>query len=447
MEKKNRQSIDLVNGPIIRTILLFSVPLLIGNLFQQLYSTVDSYVVGNYVGKQALAAVGASNPIVNALIGFFMGLATGAGVIISQYFGAQNHKNVKKAVHSAAAMTIVMSVILTIMGIYFTPYLLKLVNVPADIFVESTTYLGIYFSGLTFILIYNMASGILRAIGDSKRPLYYLIIASLINIVLDVLFVKYFHMGVAGAGYATLISQAISSILVTITLMNETGSHKLILKDIRFHSDVLKKMLVVGLPTGLQQSMISLSNLGAQSYINAFGSNVVAGYSASIRIDGFVFLPLQSFNMAITTYVGQNLGARKYERVKKGTLLTLLMGLAVIGVISLGLFFFGKEAISLFNSDTEVIKAGRTMQLIFLCAYWVLPFGQILAGVLRGAGKSTGPMIILIINYVIIRQTYLAIATQFTSDVRFVFMAWPLTWITNALMMGYCYLKTDLRKI
>lgn len=447
MKKDKSSSIDLVNGRIVRTILLFSIPLLIGNLFQQLYSTVDSYVVGNYVGKEALAAVGASNPIVNALIGFFMGLATGAGVIISQYFGAQDYKNVKKAVHSAAAMTIVMSVVLTFLGVTFTPYLLNLVNVPADIFPESKTYLGIYFSGLTFILIYNMGSGILRAIGDSQRPLYYLIIASLINIVLDVLFVKFMNMGVAGAGYATLISQAISSILVVLTLMKETGSHKLILKDIRFHSETLKKMLAVGLPTGFQQSMISLSNLGAQSYINAFGSNVVAGYSASIRIDGFVFLPLQSFNMAITTFVGQNLGARKYDRVKKGTIMTLLMGLMVIGFISCGLFFFGKEAISLFNSDVEVIKAGRTMQLIFLCAYWVLPFGQILAGVLRGAGKTTGPMIILIVNYVIIRQTYLAIATHLSSDVRVVFIAWPLTWITNALMMAYCYFKTDIRKV
>ncbi len=446
MKTNTRKAVDLVNGPIVKTILLFSVPLLVGNLFQQLYSTVDSYVVGNYVGKQALAAVGASNPIVNALIGFFMGLATGAGVIISQFYGAQNHTNVKKAVHSAAAMTIIMSVVLTFLGIYCTPYLLKLVNVPADIFPESTTYLGIYFSGVTFILIYNMASGILRAIGDSKRPLYFLIIASLINIVLDVLFVKYFHMGVAGAGYATLISQAISSLLVTITLMRETGSHKLILKDIRIHKDVLKKILVVGLPTGLQQSLISLSNLGAQSYINAFGSNVVAGYSASIRIDGFVFLPLQSFNMAITTFVGQNLGARQYDRVKKGTRVTLLMGLIVIGVISVSLFLFGHEAIGLFNSDPEVIKAGRTMQLIFLCAYWILPFGQILAGVLRGAGRSTVPMFILIINYVVIRQSYLAIATQLTSDVRFVFMAWPLTWVTNSLMTGYYYIKNDITK-
>ncbi len=445
MMKNNKN--DLVNGPITKSILLFSIPLLIGNLFQQLYSTVDSYVVGNYVGKQALAAIGASNPIVNALIGFFMGLATGAGVIISQYYGAKNNENVKKAVHSAAALTLVMSVILTIIGLYATPYLLKAVNVPSDIFPESSKYLSIYFAGVVFILIYNMASGILRAIGDSKRPLYYLITASLINVVLDIIFVKYLHMGVAGAGYATLISQAISSILVTITLMRETGSHKLILKDIRFHYDIFKKIMVVGLPTGLQQSLISLSNLGAQSYINAFGSNVVAGYSASIRIDGFVFLPLQSFNMAITTYVGQNLGAKKYDRVKKGTRITLLMGMAVILTITLGLFLFGREVIGMFNSDIEVINAGRLMQTIFLCAYWVLPFGQIFAGVLRGAGKSTIPMIVLIVNYVIIRQTYLAIITQYTNNVAFVFMAWPLTWITNGLMMFFYYIKTDFTKI
>lgn len=438
---------DLVNGPIAKSILLFSVPLLIGNLFQQLYSTVDSYIVGNYVGKQALAAVGASNPIVNALIGFFMGLATGAGVIISQYYGAKDDFNVKKAVHSSAALTIIMSIILTIIGLIATPHLLRLVNVPSDIFPESTTYLSIYFSGIVFILIYNMASGILRAIGDSKRPLYILITASLINIVLDIIFVRFLYMGVAGAGYATLISQMISSILVTIALMNESGSHRLIIKDIRFHSDILKRIMIVGLPTGFQQSLISLSNLGAQSYINAFGSNVVAGYSAGIRIDGFVFLPMQSFNMAITTFVGQNLGAKRYDRVKKGTKVTLLMGIGCILTISVFLLMFGELAIGLFNSDPNVIEAGRLMQLTFLCAYWVLPFGQILAGVLRGAGKSTIPMVVLVINYVIIRQSFLAIITQFTSEVNYVFMAWPLTWITNALMMIYFYIKTDFTKI
>lgn len=291
------KSTDLIHGHIAKSIFWFSVPLLIGNLFQQLYNTVDAYVVGNFVSKEALAAVGASSPIINMLIGFFMGLATGAGVIIAQYFGAGDNGRLKKAVHSSAALTLVMSLLLTVIGIIGTNPMLHAIGIPADVFHDSSTYLMIYFAGISFNLIYNMGSGILRAMGDSKRPLYFLIIACIVNIILDFLFVKYLHMGVAGAGYATLIAQAISAILVVIVLIRSEGPHQLFWKQIRFHLPILKKIIMVGLPTGIQQSIVSLSNVIVQSYVNAFGSSVVAGYSATIRIDGFVNLPLQSFNI------------------------------------------------------------------------------------------------------------------------------------------------------
>ena len=437
------KSTDLIHGHIAKSIFWFSVPLLIGNLFQQLYNTVDAYVVGNFVSKEALAAVGASSPIINMLIGFFMGLATGAGVIIAQYFGAGDNGRLKKAVHSSAALTLVMSLLLTVIGIIGTNPMLHAIGIPADVFHDSSTYLMIYFAGISFNLIYNMGSGILRAMGDSKRPLYFLIIACIINIILDFLFVKYLHMGVAGAGYATLIAQAISAILVVIVLIRSEGPHQLFWKQIRFHFPILKKIIMVGLPTGIQQSIVSLSNVIVQSYVNAFGSSVVAGYSATIRIDGFVNLPLQSFNMAVTTFVGQNIGAKQYERVKKGSRIALWMTMAVIATMAISLFFFGESFIAIFNIEPDVIQAGRTMQLAFVPFYIMLPVVQIYNGVLRGAGKSSVPMYIMVFNFVILRQIYLAIVTQMTSDVYFVFMGWPVTWVTCAIMFIIYYHKVN----
>lgn len=434
---------DLIHGSIAKSIFWFSIPLLVGNLFQQLYNTFDSYVVGNYVGKEALAAVGAASPIINMLIGFFMGLATGAGVIIAQYFGAGDNNHLKKAVHSSAALTLVMSVLLTVLGIFGTDPMLHAVGIPADVFPESSTYLSIYFAGICFALIYNMGSGILRAIGDSKRPLYFLVIACIVNIILDFLFVKYLKWGVAGAGYATLIAQAISALMIVYVLIKSEGAHQLIIKDIRFDMPILKKIIMVGLPTGLQQSIVSLSNLVVQSYVNAFGSSVVAGYSASIRIDGFVNLPLQSFNMAITTFVGQNIGAKQFDRVKQGTKSAMAMTFAVIATIAVILFLYGESFIAVFNSEPDVIQAGRTMQLAFVPFYIVLPIVQIYNGVLRGAGKSSVPMYIMVFNFVILRQIYLLFVTKITTSVYYVFMGWPVTWVTCALMFIVYYHKVN----
>ena len=415
---QSRKSTDLIYGSIAKSIFWFSIPLLIGNLFQQLYNTVDAYVVGNYVSKQALAAVGASSPITNMLIGFFMGLATGAGVVIAQYYGANDRKRLKQSIHSSAALTLVMAIFLTILGVLLTNPLLHLIGIPADVFPESSTYLTIYFGGITFALIYNMGAGVLRAIGDSKRPLYFLVVACLTNIVLDLLFVRVFHMGVAGAAIATDISQALSALLVCIVLMKSDEVYALKVKDIRFHLPILK-----------------------QSYVNAFGSDVVAGYSATIRIDGFVNLPLQSFNMAITTFVGQNIGAKRFDRVKRGSKIALWMTFAVVGAMAIFLFFFGKNVISIFNSDPAVVEAGWKMLFAFITCYIVLPIVQIYNGVLRGAGKSSIPMYIMVFNFVILRQIYLAIMTHITNDVFFVFFGWPVTWISAAIMFMIYYHK------
>lgn len=441
MDKK--QSMDFINGSIVKSIFMFSVPLLIGNLFQQLYNTVDSYVVGNYVGTQALAAVGASSPIINMLIGFFMGLATGAGVIIAQFYGAGDNERLKKSIHSSAALTLVMSVVFTILGLVLTKPLLQMIAVPEDVLGESVTYLSIYFIGIIFVFVYNIGTGILRALGDSKRPLYFLILGCIVNIILDFLFVKYFKMGVAGAGWATLIAQGVSAILVVYILLKEKGPKQLIVKDIKFDMPILKKIIMLGLPTGIQQSIVSLSNVVVQSYINSFGSSVIAGYSVSIRIDGFINLPIQSFSMAVTTFVGQNIGAKKHDRVKKGANITLLMAVGVVAAMSVLLYFFGESFITFFNSERDVVEAGRMMQLVFIPGYILIAVSQILSGVVRGAGKSTAPMLFSVINYVFLRQAYLFVVTKMTSSVLFVFMGWPLTWTTCTVMFLIYYFKVD----
>ena len=434
---------DLTKGSIVKAIILFSVPLLIGNLFQQLYNAVDSYVVGNYVGKVALAAVGASTPIINMLIGFFMGISTGAGVVIAQFFGAGDLSKMKKAIHNSIALTLVIGVVLTVIGLVFNDPILKAIGVPSDVFSEASTYLSIYFWSLIFVMIYNMGSGILRSVGDSKRPLYFLIFSSIINIVLDFLFVKKFGFGVAGAGYATLIAQAISAIMVMYVLMKTEDSYKVVLKDIKFDKEILLKIIKIGLPTGFQQSIVSLSNVIVQSYINVYGASVIAGYSVTIKIDGFVNLPLQAFNMAITTFVGQNIGAKQYNRVKKGAYITTFLAMVTIGFFVVIMYFFGRDFIALFNQEKDVIDAGRLMQLTFLPFYIFLPINQVINGVLRGAGRSAVPMYVMIFSFVFLRQIYLFLVTKVTSDVVYVFLGWPTTWVVCSLIFIVYFFKVQ----
>ncbi len=434
---------DLTKGSIVKAIILFSIPLLIGNLFQQLYNAVDSYVVGNYVGKVALAAVGASTPIINMLIGFFMGISTGAGVVIAQFFGAGNTYKMKRAIHNSIALTLVMGVVLTIIGLLFNDPILKAIGVPNEVFAEASTYLSIYFWSLIFVMIYNMGSGILRSVGDSKRPLYFLIFSSIVNIILDFLFVKYFHFGVAGAGYATLIAQAISAIMVMYVLMKTDDDYKVVLKEIGFDKEILLKIIKIGLPTGFQQSIVSLSNVIVQSYINAYGASVIAGYSVTIKIDGFVNLPLQAFNMAITTFVGQNIGAKQYDRVKKGAYITTALAMLTIACFVVIMYFFGRDFIALFNQEKDVIDAGRLMQLTFLPFYIVLPINQVINGVLRGAGRSAVPMYVMIFSFVFLRQIYLFLITKVTSDIVYVFLGWPTTWVVCSLIFIVYFFKVQ----
>ena len=359
------ESTDLINGKIWKAILWFSIPMLVGNLFQQLYNTVDSYVVGNFVSSGALATVGQSTPIINTLVGFFTGLATGAGVVIAQYFGGNHLNKMKKAIHTSIALTLILCVLFTILGIGLSKQILILIGSPGSVMAPSSLYLRIYFGGISFVCIYNMGSGILRAVGDSKTPLYYLIVASIINIILDFVFVLYFHMGVAGAGWATFIAQGISALLVMIKLVFSKEIYKVEFKDISIDMPILKKIIEIGIPTALQQSIVSFSNVIVQSYINTFGANAVAGYTSYVKIDGFLQPPIQSFAMAITTFTGQNIGAHAIDRVKKGLRTTMAMtfGVTTIGVLII--YIFGEQLVGIFSSDPEVIKYGYLMARIF----------------------------------------------------------------------------------
>lgn len=440
MQKKNG---DMIYGNVFQSIIRFTVPLLIGNFFQQMYNTVDSYVVGNYVNTSALAAVGASTSVINMLVGFFMGLSAGAGVVISQYFGAMKKQEMSMAIHCSLALTGLLAVVFTAAGILFTRPLLRAIGVPEEVLPHSTLYLTIYFGGIIFSLYYNMGAGILRAVGDSRNPLIYLATASLVNIALDFLFVCAFGMGIAGVGIATVIAQAVSSAMVLYKLMHTEEDYRVELKKIRFHKTMIKKIVSFGFPTALQQSITSFSNVIVQSYINFFGTAAIAGYSTTLRIDGFMQLTLQSFNMTISTFVGQNIGAKKFKRVKKGVYATWLMSSSIILVGAVIANRFGSSLISIFTDDEAVIANGTTMLRLFSYAYMAQPVIQTLNGALRGAGRSRVPMYFMLGSFVVLRQIYLMIAVPLTGSLAIVFAGWPITWVVCAIGMLIYYVKVD----
>ncbi|MDD7280920.1 MAG: MATE family efflux transporter [Erysipelotrichaceae bacterium] len=430
---------DLLNGKIWKAILLFSIPLLIGNLFQQLYNTVDSYVVGNYISSHALAAVGQSTSIINMLVGLFSGLATGAGVVISQYFGSKQYEEMKEAIHTSLALTIVLCILFTFIGIMMAHPILVMIGSPKEILPLATTYLQIYFAGVSFMLIYNMASGILRALGDSKNPLIYLAISSVVNIILDLIFVLYLNLGVAGVAIATTIAQFVSSVLVMIQLCTTKQIYKVELKKIKFNSSKLSRIISIGFPAAIQNSIVSFSNVIVQSYISSFGAAAVAGYSTTMKLDGFLQLPIQSFSMSITTFVGQNYGAHRFDRVRKGLYVTLLMCCSIIIFGSIVMYTNAQSLVEIFTHDVDAIKAGVTMISVFAPFYIMLTICHVTAGALRGVGQSKVPMLTMILCFVLLRQIYLYVATHIVHELVVVFLGWPITWVINAFILTIYY--------
>ena len=430
---------DMTEGGIARLLIHFALPLLIGNIFQQLYNTVDSIVVGNYVNKQALAAVGCTGPIINALIGIFTGLAGGAGVVISQYYGAKDREKLYDAVQTTVSLTVIMCVILTALGVLLTPFMLRLMDTPEDVFVEAAEYLRIYFWGVSGLLLYNIGSGILRAVGDSTHPLYFLIFSALTNTVLDILFVKFFRMGIAGAAVATIAAQGLSAVLVLGMLIRSRADYRIDPRRPQLKGCILRKICAIGIPSAVQMGITAFSNIFVQSYINHFESSCMAGWAAYNKIDAFALLPLMSLSMAITTFMGQNLGAGRLDRAKKGPLVCLGISFGIVSLILIPLMLFAPQLVSLFNREEEVLHFGTLFIRMISPFYLLCAINQVLSGALRGAGDTKASMFIMLGSFVVFRQIYLFIVYRLGGGIIPIALGYPAGWIlcSSILLLYY----------
>ena len=445
-----RYDVDMTQGSITKHLINFSLPLLLGNLFQQLYNMVDTWVVGNYVSNEAFSAVGTVGPVINTLIGFFLGLSSGAGVVISQYYGAGREEKVRQAVHTALMLTLVLGVVFTAAGIAMTPLMLQLMKTPSEVAPEQAAYLRIYFAGVMGLLLYNMGSGILRAVGDSRRPFYFLVVSAVLNTVLDLLFVIKFHMGVEGVAYATIIAQAVSALLTLWVLMRAEGGIRLELRALRFTWSVLRQIVAVGIPAALQMAITAFSNVFVQSYINYFGPDCMSGWTAYNKVDQLVILPVQSISMANTTFVGQNLGVGDTPRAKKGVRASLWLSVAVTAVLLIPVLLFAPDLTAFFNSKAEVVSYGALLLRLLSPFYFFFCINQIYAGALRGAGNSQVPMWIMLGSFVVFRQIYLYIMANFISnEIIPIALSYPAGWFvcSVATLLYYHHCKFDSHRL
>ena len=426
----------MTEGVIWKEILFFAIPLILGNLFQQLYNTVDSIIVGNYVGSNALAAVGSSGAIINLLIGFCIGASTGAGVVISQFYGAKNTEGVRKAVHTTMAIALAAGVLLTVIGITVTPSMLRLMGTPDKVFEQSVIYLQVYFGGSLFSVVYNMSAGVLNAVGNSRRSLVYLMIAAISNIFLDLIMVVGLKLGIVGAALATDISQLISCIFIWGFLIRSEDVYKLKIKEIRCYDHLLSKIIRIGIPTGIQNIVISLSNLIVQTSVNSFGATVMAGFAAYMKIDGFNILPVTSFSMAATTFVGQNYGAGNLKRVKNGMWVTLGMGVLYTFCTGALLLAFQNPIMHLFTSDETVVAFGCSAMHYFCPFYFLLAILHGMAGAVRGTGRSVPPMVVLLISLCLFRVVWIQFVLPFFAGIEGVFVLYPVSWALGAVLMA-----------
>lgn len=433
----------MTEGKISKKLILFAMPIFLGNLFQQLYNVADSLVVGNVLGKNALAAVTSSGSLIFLITGFLNGIFVGAGVIISRYLGSKDDKKLKIAVHTAVAFGLITGIIVTAVGVGLSPLMLKMMGTPDDVLPNSIIYFRLYFAGGIAISMYNTCVGIFQAVGDSKHPLYYLIASAITNVVLDIIFVAIFDWGIAGAAIATTISQFLSAILSFSKLMRVEGVYRVQIKQIRINRRMLASILKLGIPTGIQNSVIGFANVIVQSNINKFGSVAMAGCGSYSKLEGFAFLPITSFSVALTTFISQNLGARKYDRVKKGALFGIITGVLLAEAVGVILWIFAPNLIRIFNSQPDVIKYGVMQTRTEALFYCLLSLSHCLAGILRGAGKSTVPMIVMLVCWCAIRITYITIMVAAIPDIRVIFWAYPLTWFLSSVIFIIYYNKVN----
>lgn len=430
----------MTEGSIPRLLITFALPLMLGNVFQQLYNTVDSIIVGNFVSKQALAAVGCTGPIINTLIGVFAGLSGGAGVVISQLYGAKDRERLHRAVQTTVVLTAIMCVLLTAAGVMLAPLLLRLMDTPADVMGAASEYLRIYFWGISGMLLYNIGAGILRAVGDSTHPLYFLIFSATTNTVLDYLFVKVFSLGIAGAAIATIVSQALSAVLVMGMLIRSKEDYRVDLKALRLDGAILKRICEIGIPSSLQMGVTAASNVFVQSYINRFESSCMAGWAAYNKLDAFAMLPLMGFSMAVTTFVGQNYGAGKLDRARSGPLHALWIGTLIMVAILTPMMLFAPTLVRLFNQEAEVIAFGTLFIRLISPFYLLCTINQIYSGALRGVGDTKATMIIMLFSFVFFRQLYLFTAYRLGGGIVPIALGYPAGWIMcSTVILIYYY--------
>ena len=434
---------DLTEGPIGRGLLAFAIPLFLGQLLQQLYKEADAWVVGNFANNNAFAAVSSTGSMTFLIIGFFNGVAIGGGVVISKYFGAKNYSAVEKAVHTNFLFGMLASVLATVLGVLAAPWLLMIMKTPAEVMPESLTYLRIYFGGVSTIIMYNIGMAIMRALGDSIHPLYYLMLSSVVNVVLDLLFVAVLGFGVAGAGVATIIAQGLSAVMCIVRMCRTEGVGRLRLRSLRFYPDFMGEVIVQGLPNGVQNSVISIGNMVVQTNINSFGSYAMSGVGAYSKIEGFAFLPITSMSVSLPTFIGQNLGAKKYDRAKKGALFGILSGVVLAEIIGVAVCLFAPQLLRFFVNVDEAVTIGERHARTISLFYCLLAFSHCAAGVLRGCGKSIVPMITMLAFWCGVRIIYVTTTLHFIPRFSVISWAYPLTWTLSSMVFLIFLLKSD----
>ncbi len=434
---------DLTSGSIIGNLIFFALPIFFSNVFQQLYNTADSLIVGQFLGDKALAAVSSSGNLIFMFVGFFNGVAMGAGVLIARHCGAKDYKAVERAIHTDVAFGLATGAVLTVLGVAFTPTILGWMGTPGDVLPESISYFRFYFFGAIFTVMYNILVGILHAMGDARHPLYYLITSSIVNVILDILLVGVRGFGVWSAALATTISQALSVVLCLIRLLRGDGVVRFDVRKVRFHLPTLRAIIRYGLPSGVQNSVIGLANVVVQSNINAFGANAMAGCGSYSKIEGFAFLPVTCFAQGLATFVGQNLGARKHDRVKKGMRFGILCSVTLAEAVGLCFYFCCPFLLGLFKPGAEALNFG-VMHCRTVCLFYcLLAFSHCAAGILRGAGKPGVPMVVMLLFWCVLRVSYITVAVHFAPVLTTVSLAYPITWSCSGAVFIIYLLKAD----
>lgn len=436
-------STRMTDGPIWKRIVLFAIPLFWGHLFQQFYNTADTLIVGNFLGSNALAAVSSSGSLILLLVGLFSGISIGASVIIGKYFGAGNMKALRRAIHTTIGFGLCCGAAVTLIGLIAAPQILRLMGTPEEVLVNSLVYFRIYFLGSLGFVMYNFFMGILQALGDSKHPLIYLIISSVTNIILDLILIAGFRFGVGAAAFATTISQFLSAFLCLRQLMHNPEEIRVSLKEIRLDRKMVPQIISNGLPTGIQNSIISVANVFVQSNINKFGALAVAGCGSYSKIEGFGFLPITCFSLAMTTFISQNLGAKKYERAKKGAFFGIVCTITLAELIGVLVYLSAPTLLALFGGSEEAVLFGVTQARTVTLFYCLLAYSHCMAGILRGAGRSTVPMVVMMICWCLIRISYITVAVHFIPVINVVFWAYPITWSLSSIVFTVYYLRSD----